>query len=57
MPISTDFSQRLYPNLRSIAAEFGTPFHIYDEQGIRDTGHRLQQAFANVPGFREYYAV
>ncbi len=32
-------------------------FHIYDEQGIRDTGHRLQQAFANVPGFREYYAV
>ena len=57
MPISTDFSQRLYPNLRRIAAEFGTPFHIYDEQGIRDTGQRLQQAFANVPGFREYYAV
>lgn len=57
MPISKDFRQRLYPDLRSIAAEFGTPFHIYDEQGIRDTGLRLQQAFAGVAGFREYYAV
>lgn len=57
MPISTDFSQRLYPNLRSIAAHFGTPFHIYDEQGIRETGHQLQQAFAKIEGFREYYAV
>lgn len=57
MPISTDFSQRLYPSLRSIAAHFGTPFHIYDEQGIRETGHQLQRAFASVEGFREYYAV
>ncbi len=57
MPISKDFSQRLYPNLRSIAEHFGTPFHIYDEQGIRDTGRQLQQAFAKVAGFREYYAV
>lgn len=57
MPISKDFSQRLYPNLRSIAEHFGTPFHLYDEQGIRDTGQQLQQAFAKVKGFREYYAV
>lgn len=57
MPISKNFSQRLYPDLRSIAEHFGTPFHIYDEQGIRDTGLQLQQAFAQVKGFREYYAV
>lgn len=57
MPISTGFSQRLYPQLRAIAAHFATPFHLYDEQGIRDTGLQLQQAFAKVDGFREYYAV
>jgi diaminopimelate decarboxylase len=33
MPISEGFTQRLIPKLSSIAAEFGTPFHIYDEQG------------------------
>lgn len=57
MPISNSFRQRLYPNLPSLSAEFGTPFHIYDERGIRETGSQLQYAFANVAGFREYYAV
>lgn len=57
MPISNDFSQRLYPKLPDIAAHFGTPFHLYDEEGIRETGRQLQQAFSKVEGFREYYAV
>ena len=57
MPISNNFRQRLYPKLPDIAAHFGTPFHIYDEEGIRETGCRLQQAFSKVEGFREYYAV
>lgn len=57
MPISADFKNRLYPPLRTIADHFGTPFHIYDETGIRQTGQSLRQAFAGVDEFREYYAV
>ena len=34
-----------------------TPFHIYDEAGIRSTARALSQAFAWNPGFREYFAV
>ena len=57
MPISQQFKDRLYAILPEIAAHFGTPFHIYDEAGIRETGQRLKTAFAGVKGFREYYAV
>lgn len=39
------------------ARRFPTPFHLYDEAGIRNTAQRLNQAFAWNPGFREYYAV
>jgi diaminopimelate decarboxylase len=51
------FRERLLPLLPDIAARFGTPFHVYDEAGIRGTGEALKRAFADVPGFREYYAV
>lgn len=57
MPISPAFEARLYPRLSQIAAHFGTPFHIYDEVGLRETGARLKTAFAGVRGFREYFAV
>jgi diaminopimelate decarboxylase len=57
MPMSTEFEQRLYPMLPEIAAQFGTPFHIYDEAGIRDTGAALIEAFAPLPCFREFFAV
>ncbi len=57
MPASPDWLQRLDAALPDIAAHFGTPFHIYDERGIRATGERLKRAFAPVAGFREYYAV
>ncbi|MDH3355274.1 MAG: hypothetical protein OEL79_08685, partial [Chromatiales bacterium] len=57
MPISADFSSRLEGSLEKIADHYGTPFHIYDEKGIRETGKRLIDAFAGIPGFREYYAV
>ena len=30
--------------VEEIVKTIPTPFHIYDEQGIRDTGQRLQQA-------------
>ena len=38
-------------------ALYATPFHLYDERGIRNTARRLKQAFAWNPGFMEYYAV
>jgi len=57
MPISATFEQRLYPMLNRIASHYGTPFHIYDETGIRETGRRLIEAFSPVGRFREYFAV
>ncbi len=57
MPLSTDFSNRLSPILEEIVEHYGTPFHIYDEKGIRETGEQLIQAFSGVEHFREYYAV
>ncbi|RHR06111.1 diaminopimelate decarboxylase [Pseudoflavonifractor sp. AF19-9AC] len=43
--------------LETIAAQYPTPFHIYDEAGIRDTARVLYKAFAWNPGYREYFAV
>ena len=57
MPMSRAFEDRLYPRMEAIAAHFGTPFHIYDEVGIRETGRRLKATFADLNGFREFFAV
>ena len=43
--------------LEHIAAQYPTPFHIYDEAGIRSTARALYKAFAWNPGYREYFAV
>ena len=57
MPMSQSYKDRLYSHLPAIAQHYGTPFHIYDEAGIRETGRQLKEAFADIPSFREYYAV
>lgn len=57
MPMSQSFQERLFPHAAEIAEHYGTPFHIYDEAGIRETGERLNKAFAGIEGFREYFAV
>jgi diaminopimelate decarboxylase len=57
MPMSTDYRRRLFPNLEKIADRFGTPFHIYDETGIRQTGDQLKKALSRIEGFKEYFAV
>jgi len=57
MPMSDSFQSRLFPNLEQIAAHYKTPFHIYDEQGIIETGNLVKEAFAGVEIFREFYAV
>jgi len=55
--MSETFKARLSPIVRQLAAHFGTPFHVYDERGIRETGESLKNAFAAIDGFREYFAV
>ena len=40
-----------------IAKVIPTPFHIYDEKGMRDNFEAVKKAFAWTPGFREYFAV
>lgn len=57
MPMSQAFKDRLFPIAADLASHYGTPFHIYDERGIRETGERLNQAFSKIEGFREYFAV
>ena len=43
--------------LNAITAQYPTPFHLYDEKGIRENARRLKAAFAWNPGFKEYFAV
>ncbi|MDE7366551.1 MAG: diaminopimelate decarboxylase [Lachnospiraceae bacterium] len=43
--------------LETITKEYPTPFHLYDEKGIRENARKLKQAFAWNPGFKEYFAV
>ena len=57
MPMSPEFTARLTPLIDGIVNHFGTPFHIYDETGIRETGQALTRAFSGIDGFREYFAV
>ena len=42
---------------RQIIKEIPTPFHIYDEAGIRRNARALKEAFSWNPGFKEYFAV
>ena len=42
---------------KTIAAQIPTPFHIYDEAGIRRNARALKEAFSWNKGFREYFAV
>ena len=42
---------------REIIRTIPTPFHIYDEAGIRRNARALKAAFSWNPGFREYFAV
>ena len=43
--------------LDEIIKEFPTPFHIYDEKGIRENARKLKEAFSWNKGFKEYFAV
>lgn len=40
-----------------IIKKYHTPFHIYDEKGIRENARKFKKAFGILPGFREFFAV
>ena len=46
-----------HEKLAEITAQFPTPFHLYDEKGIRERARALHEAFSWNPGFKEYFAV
>ena len=43
--------------VEEIVRTYPTPFHIYDEKGIRENARAVQEAFAWNKGFKEYFAV
>lgn len=43
--------------LEEIVKEYPTPFHLYDEKGIRENAKALKEAFAWNKGYKEYFAV
>ena len=43
--------------LDEIIKNYPTPFHLYDEKGIRDNVRAVNEAFSWNKGFREYFAV
>ena len=40
--------------LDEIVKKYPTPFHLYDEKGIRENAEAVKEAFAWNPGFREF---
>ena len=43
--------------VQEIVKTYPTPFHLYDEKGIRENARAVKEAFAWNPGFKEYFAV
>ena len=43
--------------LEDIISQYPTPFHIYEEKGIKDYARRFNKAFEWNEGYREYYAI
>ena len=53
--LKTPFADK--PTLEALAEKFPTPFHLYDEAGIRANARAVREAFSWNPGYREYFAV
>jgi len=43
--------------VEEIVKTYPTPFHIYDEKGIRENAQALKEAFSWNPGYKEFFAV
>jgi diaminopimelate decarboxylase len=57
MPTPLKSLARIKRALPKIISTFGTPFYIYDQQGILKRGDELKRAMYGVEGYRQYYAV
>ena len=44
-------------DILKIIQDHPTPFHIYDEKGIRENARKFKAAFGKLEGFKEYFAV
>lgn len=40
--------------IEEIVKTYPTPFHIYDEKGIRENARKLKQAFSWNKGYKEF---
>lgn len=45
------------PQIEEMVQTYPTPFHLYDEKGIRENARLVQQAFSWNKGYKEYFAV
>lgn len=43
--------------IEEIVKDYPTPFHIYDEKGIRENAKALKEAFSWNKGYKEFFAV
>lgn len=43
--------------IEEVVKEYPTPFHIYDEKGIRENAKALKEAFSWNKGYKEFFAV
>jgi len=43
--------------IQDLIQHYGSPFHVYDEKGIRKNARKLAAAFAWAPDFKNYFAV
>ncbi|MBQ7863585.1 MAG: diaminopimelate decarboxylase [Lachnospiraceae bacterium] len=43
--------------IAEVVKKYPTPFHIYDEKGIRENARNMAKAFSWNKGFKEYFAV
>lgn len=55
MKVKTPFVTK--EKIEDIERTYPTPFHIYDEKGIRENARRVNKAFSWNKGFKEYFAV
>ncbi len=46
-----------HSEIEKLAEKYPTPFHLYDEKGIRDNAKRLNRAFGWAKGFKNYFAI
>ena len=44
-------------HIAEVVKTYPTPFHIYDEKGIRENARNMAKAFSWNKGFKEYFAV